>query len=66
MVREMVSVQVNRLKCNLNQNRKNSQRSLSDYCNLIKLKDDIDRLLLTNKIDQDMTQIKLLYPLSVI
>ena len=45
-VREMVSVQVNQLKCNLNQNRKNSQKSSSDYCNLIKLKDDIDWLLL--------------------
>ena len=45
-VREMVSVQVNQLKCNLNQNRKNSQKSSSDYYNLIKLKDDIDWLLL--------------------
>ena len=45
-VREMVSVQVNRLKYKLNQNRKNSQRSSSDYCNLTRLKDDIDRLLL--------------------
>ena len=42
----MVSVQVNQLKCKLNQNRKNSQRSSSDYCNLIRSKDDIDRLLL--------------------
>ena len=41
----MVSVQVNQLKCNLNQNRKNSQRSSSEYCNLIKSKDDIDQLL---------------------
>ena len=48
MGREMVSVQVNQLKCNLNQNRKHSQRSSSDFCNLIKSKDDdIDRLLLT-------------------
>ena len=58
MVREMVSVQVNWLKCNLNQNRKNSQRSSSAYCNLIKSKDDIDRLLLTTKIDQDMTLVR--------
>ena len=55
MVREMVSVKLNWLKCNLNKNRKNSQRSSSAYCNLIKSKDDIDRLLLTIKIDQDMT-----------
>ena len=47
MVREMVSVQVNQLQCNLNQIGKNSQRSSSAYCNLIKLKDDIDQLLLT-------------------
>ena len=57
MVREMVSAQVNQLKCNLNQNRKYSQRSSSAYYNLIKSKDDIDWLLLTIKIDQDMTEV---------
>ena len=42
----MVSVQVNQLKYKLNQNRKNSQRSSSEYCNLTISKDDIDQLLL--------------------
>ena len=55
MVREMVSAQVNQLLYNLNKNRKDSQRSSSAYCNLIKWKDDIDWLLLTIKIGQDMT-----------
>ena len=55
VVREMVSVQVNQLLYNLNKNRKNSQRSSSAYCDLTKSKHDIDQLLLTIKIGQDMT-----------
>ena len=40
---------------NYNQNRRNSQRSPSDYCNLTISKEYIDRLLLTINLDQDMT-----------
>ena len=56
MVREMVSVQVNQLLLQMSQKRWISQRSSSAYCNLIKSKDDIDWLLLTIKIGQDMTK----------
>ena len=39
----------------ITKNRRNSQRSSSDYCILTRLKEYIDQLLLTIDLDQEMT-----------